>query len=53
MAHERQVNTVEELANIEKMLEKRIDEIDQKRTILVEELRLVREKKDRLAKGEA
>ena len=53
MAHERQGDTVEELACLEAMLLKRIDEMDVKRAALVEELRLVQEKKDRIAKGEA
>lgn len=53
MAHERQGDTVEELEGLERMLGKRIEDIDTKRAMLVEELRLVREKKERLAKGGA
>ena len=53
MAHERQGDTVEELERLERMLEKRIVELDVKRETLINELRLVQEKKDRLAKGGA
>jgi hypothetical protein len=53
MAHEKFGDTPEELEGVERMLEKRIAELDGKRAMLVEELRMVREKKDRLAKGGA
>lgn len=49
MAHEKYGDKVDGLEVIERMLVKRIDELDTRKAALVEELRMVREKKDRLA----
>lgn len=48
MAHDTLANTPEELRMIASMLRKRIEEGDRKRELLVEELRLVEEKKAKL-----
>jgi len=48
MAHDTLANTPEELGMIARMLRKRIEESDRKRELLVEELRLVEEKKAKL-----
>jgi hypothetical protein len=53
MGHETYGDSVEELENIERMLVKKIADLDARREIMVNELRLVREKKERLAKGGA
>lgn len=48
MAHEKMAETVEELEAIAVMIRKRIEDSDRKRDLLVEELRLVEEKKSKL-----
>lgn len=48
MAHEKMAETPDELESIAAMLRGRIADSDRKRELLVEELRLVEEKKRRL-----
>jgi hypothetical protein len=51
MAHERQGDTVEELESIERMLVKRIEDLDARRDMLVVELQKVIDKRKALQEG--
>jgi len=51
MAHERMADTPEELEAIAANLRKRIEDMDKRRDLLVEELKKVEEKRARLLEG--